>query len=241
MPPKKPAPESKVKRASIRKQTIAAQLAAKKATKAAANAIQKDAIKRSLKYQKEYNAKERTLVSLRRTALKHNNFFMEPQGKVLFVVRIRGIQRMDPKSRKILQVLRLRQINNGIFIRVNKATMGILRKVEAYITYGYPSVATIRKLVLKRGHLKIKNQRIRITDNAVVTQALGKQGVHSVEDIVHQIATAGPEFTKVSNTLWPFKLSHQRGGLKEKRRHFIEGGDWGNREEYINDFIKKGL
>lgn len=43
---------------------------------------------------------------------------MEPEAKVAFVVRIRGINDMHPKTRKILQLLRLRQIHNGIFIRV---------------------------------------------------------------------------------------------------------------------------
>ena len=44
---------------------------------------------------------------------------------------------MDPKTRKILQLLRLRQIFNGVFVRLNKATINMLRLVEPYITYGY--------------------------------------------------------------------------------------------------------
>lgn len=42
-----------------------------------------------------------------------------------------------PKVRKILQLLRLRQIHNGVFMRINGATQQMLRKVEPYITYGY--------------------------------------------------------------------------------------------------------
>ena len=36
----------------------------------------------------------------------------------MFAVRIRGINDMHPKTRKILQLLRLRQIHNGVFVRV---------------------------------------------------------------------------------------------------------------------------
>ena len=43
---------------------------------------------------------------------------------------------MHPKTRKILQLLRLRQIFNGVFLKVNKATINMLRKVEPYVAYG---------------------------------------------------------------------------------------------------------
>ena len=40
--------------------------------------------------------------------------------------------------------MRLRQIHNGIFLRVNKATINALKKVEPYVMFGYPN--------LKLGH-----------------------------------------------------------------------------------------
>jgi large subunit ribosomal protein L7e len=43
---------------------------------------------------------------------------------------------MHPKTRKILQLLRLRQIFNGVFLKVNKATINMLRRVEPYVAYG---------------------------------------------------------------------------------------------------------
>jgi len=47
-----------------------------------------------------------------------------------------SISKIAPKPRKILQLLRLLQINNGVFVRVTKATQQMLRLVEPYITYG---------------------------------------------------------------------------------------------------------
>ena len=44
---------------------------------------------------------------------------------------------------------------------------------------------------------------------------------------------------EANNFLWPFKLSCPLGGLKKKRNHFIEGGDAGNREEKINDLVRR--
>jgi large subunit ribosomal protein L7e len=90
--------------------------------------------------------------------------------------------------------LRLRQLHNGAFVRVNKASINLIRRVEPYITFGYPTRETIRKLILKRGFGKVNKQRIPITSNAVIEQALGKHGIVCVEDLVNQIYTVGPHF-----------------------------------------------
>ena len=42
-------------------------------------------------------------------------------------MRIRGINQVSPKVKKVLQLFRLRQINNGVFIKLNKATINMLR------------------------------------------------------------------------------------------------------------------
>jgi len=49
---------------------------------------------------------------------------------------LNSINEIAPKPRKILQLLRLLQINNGVFVKVTKATEQMLRLVEPYITYG---------------------------------------------------------------------------------------------------------
>ena len=60
-----------------------------------------------------------------------------------------------------------------------------------------------------------------------------------VEDLIHEIYTAGPAFKQASNFLWPFKLSSPTGGFSSKLLHFCEGGDAGARGEKINTLIKK--
>jgi large subunit ribosomal protein L7e len=53
-----------------------------------------------------------------------------------------------------------------------------------------------------------------------------------MEDLIHEIYTVGPNFKQASNFLWPFKLNSPTGGFhKRKFKHFIEGGDLGNRED----------
>ena len=157
------------------------------------------------------------------------------------MVRIRGINKLNPKVLRILRLLRLRQIHNGVFVRINKASANLLRRVEPYITFGYPSRETIRKLVLKRGYGKVNKQRIPLSDNRVVSETLGKQGLESVEDLIHEIHTVGPHFKEANNFLWPFKLQAPRGGFSAKRHPFQRRGDWGNREQYINQLVSNML
>lgn len=111
---------------------------------------------------------EADLVRLKREAKKAGGFYVEPEAKLAFVIRIRGINDMHPKTRKILQLLRLRQINNGVFMKVNKATMNMLRRVEPYIAYGYPNLKSVRELIYKRGHGKVGKDIIPLTDNSII-------------------------------------------------------------------------
>jgi large subunit ribosomal protein L7e len=209
------------------------------ATKAKAKANRKVIFKRAEQYIKEYRAQESDLIRLKREAKQAGGFYVEPEAKLLFVVRIRGINDMHPKTRKILQLLRLRQIFNGVFMKVNKATINMLKKVEPYVTYGYPNLKSIRELVYKRGYGKVDKQRIPLTDNSIVEQALGKHDIICVEDLIHEIHSVGPHFKEANNFLWPFKLSAPLGGMKKKRLHYIEGGDAGNRELKINALIRR--
>lgn len=209
--------------------------------------LRRELKKRTLKYNAEYRRTTLRLIKSRRHAKRTGIFFREPEPKVLFIIRIKGINKLAPKPKKILQLFRLRQIHNGVFVKVNKATINMVKSIEPFVAYGYPSLSSIRKLIYKRGYVKIGRpgswNRIRITNNDLISKGLGKFGIHGVEDLVYQIYTCGPYFKQVTNYLWPFKLTSPRGGFVAKRHGFNEprGGDWGNREHLINELIKRML
>jgi large subunit ribosomal protein L7e len=142
--------------------------------------------------------------------------------------------------KKILQLLRLRQIHNGVFVRINAATTKMLRLVEPFIAYGYPNLKSIKELIYKRGFGKLSGQRVPISSNSVIEIELGKYDIKCVEDLVHEIATVGPHFKEANNFLWPFKLTSPRGGFTGKKlNHFNEGGACGMQEDKINRLVKK--
>uniref|UniRef100_A0A7N0TFV8 60S ribosomal protein L7 n=1 Tax=Kalanchoe fedtschenkoi TaxID=63787 RepID=A0A7N0TFV8_KALFE len=199
----------------------------------------KFAFKKAEQYIREYREKERDLVRFKRVAKSEGKYYVEPEAKLLFVIRIRGTNAMHPKSKKILQLLRLRQIFNGVFIKVNKATLNMLKKVEPYIAYGYPNLKSVKELIYKRGHGKVNHQRVALTNNQIIEEALGEYGIICIEDLVHEITTVGPHFKEANNFLWPFKLNAPSGGLEKKRDHYVEVGSYGNREDEINKLIAR--
>ena len=132
------------------------------------------------------------------------------------------------------------QINNGVFVKVTKAITEMIKVVEPWVAYGYPALKTVKELVYKRGYGKVNKQRIALTDNSIIEENLGKYGIICMEDLIHEIYTVGPNFKQASNFLWPFKLSSPNGGFQRRKfKHFIEGGDLGNREEKINALVRR--
>ncbi|KAJ3543876.1 hypothetical protein NM688_g5808 [Phlebia brevispora] len=219
-----------------REERLAAAVAARKASKAKRKVI----FKRAEKYVKEYVNAEKEEIRLKRAARAAGDFYVPAQAKVYFVVRIRGINEIAPKPRKILQLLRLVQINNGVFVKVTKATEQMLRLVEPYVTYGEPNLKSVRELIYKRGYGKVDKQRIPLSNNQVIEETLGKYDILSIEDLVHEIFTVGPNFKQANNFLWPFKLSNPNGGWRTRKfKHYIQGGDFGNRETNINKLIRQ--
>lgn len=121
----------------------------------------------------------------------------------------------------------------------------MLKSITPFITFGYPSLKSIRDIIYKRGYGKIGKQgawsRKRLLDNEMISESLGQFGIHGIEDMVHEIYTCGPHFKQVTNFLWPFKLHAPKGGWAAKRRGFADprSGDWGNREVFINPLLSR--
>ncbi|OBS70222.1 hypothetical protein A6R68_01237, partial [Neotoma lepida] len=114
------------------------------------------------------------------------------------------------------------QIFNGTFVKLNKATINMLRIVEPYIAWGYPKLKSVNELIYKRGYGTISKKRIALTDNSLIVRSVGKYSIICMEDLIHEICTVGKRFKEANNFLWPFKLSSPRGRMKKKTTYFAE-------------------
>lgn len=196
---------------------------------------------RASKYEKEYRKEKEYLIRMRRQAKATGNFFVEPEAKMMMVIRITGVNKMAPKPRKILKLLRLDQLHKAVFIKCTVPVMNMLKCIMPYVVCGYPNLKTVKELILKKGFGRVEKQRIPLNDNEVISKALGSKGIHTVDDLIHEIYTTGPAFKEANNFLWAFKLSSPNGGWVLKKHGFQEpkGGDWGNREELINELVRR--
>jgi len=237
-------PESVLKKQATQAKLAAQALKLSKKARSKKRADKQHFFKNAAKYESEYEATEKEAIENRRKAKATGGFYVPAEPKLALVIRIRGIIGVSPKAKKIMQLFRLLQIHSATFVRMNEATMRMLRLIEPYVTYGYPTRATVEKLIYKRGFGKIRKQRIPIADNSVIQDGLGKRtGIECCADLVHEIVTVGPNFRRANNFLWPFKLSAPDGGFSRKTKllHFMEGGEAGNRGEEINKLVKRML
>merc|ERR1711907_164716 len=177
-----PVPESVLKKRKTQEKIGAEKAAAAEVAKKERKEKRVAAYKSAEKYVKEYRAIAKQRVRMHRQAKAAGNHFVDAEAKLIFVVRIRGLADMHPKTKKILQLMRLRQMNMGVFMKVSKAATEMLKRVEPYLSYGYPTLKSVRDLIYKRG--------------------LGKYGIMCMEDLVHEIFTVGPHFREANNFLW---------------------------------------
>ena len=232
------APESFNKKTQlIQKRRAGAKVAKAKAAVKAVE-VKKTITARAKKYAKALISEQKEIVREKRNAKASQQYFLPAESKSYLVVRILGTYGVAPKVRKILQLLRLRQINNATLVKANKATLNMLIRVAPYITWGAPSRKTISDLIYKRGYAKVDGQRIRIT-NELIAKNLRSKDIICVEDLINELYTVGPNFKAANSFLWYFKLNTPTGGFAQKKIGFVEGGDAGNRGDFINQLVAR--
>ncbi|KAK3018869.1 hypothetical protein RJ639_004434 [Escallonia herrerae] len=194
-------------------------------------------IKKPEQFIREYRDKELDLIQMKYRGKRQRRTIWTPESKLLFIIRIQGKNDMHPKTRKLLYSLRLRKIFSGVFVKASERILEILQKVEPYVAYGYPNLKNVNDLIYKKGLAKVDKQRVPLTDNNMIEQALGQYGIICIEDIVNEIANVGKHFKEVTSFLCPFALNKPEKALQGKKKPYKDGGDSGNHEDHINDLI----
>jgi large subunit ribosomal protein L7e len=87
-------------------------------------------------------------------ARKAGNVYVPAEPKLAFVIRIRAISVVSPKIHKVLQLLHLHQIFNDTFVKLNKASINVLRIMEPYIAWGDLNPKSVNELIYKHGMAK---------------------------------------------------------------------------------------
>ena len=154
------------------------------------------------------------------------------QCRSLVVVKIRGTVRAQKETRETLEFLHLTHTNHAVIIDNRAAYMGMLQRVNSYITYGEPAKETVAMMLQKRA---------RLAGNKKLTEEyVQKEGYKSIDDLAEAIVSCKIQFQKLPDVEPRFKLHPPSKGYKGKtKKGFKAGGEAGYRGEAINDLVKR--
>ena len=154
------------------------------------------------------------------------------QCRSLVVVKIRGTVRAQKETRETLDFLHLAHTNHAVLIDSRAAYMGMLQRVNSYITYGEPTKETVAMMLQKRARLA--------GDKKLTDEYLQKIGYKSIDDLAEAIVNCKVQFQKLPDVDPRFKLHPPSKGYKGKtKKGFKAGGEAGYRGEAINDLVKR--
>jgi large subunit ribosomal protein L30 len=154
------------------------------------------------------------------------------ERKCFAVVKVRGTISAQREARETLELLRLAHTNHAVLIDNRPSFMGMLYRVQNYVTWGEISKETLALMLQKRGRLAGGKK---LTD-----EAMEKLGYKSIDALAEAIAACKVEYQKLSNVRPVFKLHPPKKGFKGKiKKSYAAGGEAGYRGEAINDLIKR--
>lgn len=117
-------------------------------------------------------------------ARKAGSFCERAEPTLAFVIGIRGSGGASPKVGKLLQLFRLCQIFSGTVVKLNEASVNMVRLVEPQRARG--SLKSVNELSCNGGYGKINKKRIARIDTTLAARSLGKHGIDCMEDLIHE-------------------------------------------------------
>jgi large subunit ribosomal protein L30 len=154
------------------------------------------------------------------------------QCRSLVVVKIRGTVRAQKETRETLEFLHLVHTNHAVIIDSRASYLGMLQRVNSYITYGEPTKELVAMMLQKRARLA--------GDKKLTDEYIQKIGYKSIDDLADAIVSCKVQYQKLPDIEARFKLHPPSKGYKGKtKKGFKAGGEAGYRGEAINDLVKR--
>ncbi len=152
--------------------------------------------------------------------------------KTFLVVRIRGGIDAPYFIEDTLKMLRVERNNYATLLRESPSYTGMLRKAKDYITWGEPSLDTLRLVLEKRGKLS--------GDEPVTDESLKQLGYDNLDKLAQDLYNGELDFNQL-NGIKPFFRLHppKRGFKRTVKRPFKDRGELGYRGEAIDELARR--
>jgi large subunit ribosomal protein L30 len=153
-------------------------------------------------------------------------------SKRIVVIRIRGSVNVNRDIEKTLMNLRLKRVNNAVFIDDRPTYRGMLQTVKDYVTWGEVDQKDVGLILKNRGELVGAGK---LTDDYVKKNTSFK----SIADFAKSYVEFKAELDAIPDLKMVFRLHPPRKGHRGIKRPFSVGGALGNRRDGIKDLIVK--
>jgi large subunit ribosomal protein L30 len=150
----------------------------------------------------------------------------------LAVVKVRGTISAQREARETLEMLHISRTNHAVLVVNRPAILGMLKRVQSYVTWGEISKEVLAEMLTKKGRL--------VGNKELTDEYLKKVGCNSINDLASAIATCKVEFLRLHDIQPLFRLHPPTKGYKgTPKKNFRAGGEAGYRGEAINDLVKR--
>ncbi|MCD6576360.1 MAG: 50S ribosomal protein L30 [Nanoarchaeota archaeon] len=149
------------------------------------------------------------------------------------VIRIKGKVNVKKEVEKTLQLLRLYRKHHCTIMPNRKEIIGMLKKVDRYITWGEIDENILKQLLEKRG---------RLPGNKKLTQEYIKEKTgKNVEDVAKEIVDGKMTLKDIPGLKQFFRLKPPTKGFERKgmKKPFSLGGVFGYRGKNINSLLER--
>jgi large subunit ribosomal protein L30 len=156
------------------------------------------------------------------------------EHKCIAAVRIRGTVSASLEVRETLQMLHLTKNNYAVLIDDRPSLLGMVKRVQDYVTYGEASKETVTRLIREKGRLAGGKK---LTD-----EYAQKVGYGSLDELAGAVFGCRAEYWKLPAIQPVFRLHPPTKGFKGKiKRGYGSGGELGHRGEKIDELLNRML
>ena len=151
-------------------------------------------------------------------------------GRAVFIIRLRGIQNLNPKTKDTLKYMRLNRVNHAVVLPETPTTKGMLQVGKDYVTWGEVDAKTLANVIKSRG---------RLVGDKPITDAHVAKGTpfKTIEALAEAIVAGKFHYGKVPDVKPIFRLHPAKQGLEGIKRSVQVGGALGYRGPAINELL----
>ena len=148
------------------------------------------------------------------------------------VIKVRGTISAQREVKETLSMLHLLKTNHAVLLNNNPSLIGMLYRVQNYVTWGEPSKEIVAMLLKKRGRMS--------GDKKLTDEYAQKIGFKSIDALAEAIVSCKMDYKKLPDIQPMFKLRPPSKGFKGKtKKSYKAGGEAGYRGKSIDDLLKR--